>query len=162
VFGGPLNLLCVTYEDGTPDDCNIVAVARPYSFDVRTLLAEVGATAAVTADADEEEEDDGAVLVVCPLSTEKTVAVEKPSWSELGDLMSTRLGGRVVFATDDWFAACESMISDEVPIFLPTKFSKWGKWMDGWESRRKRTAGHDWSILKLAMPATLYGFEVDT
>jgi allantoicase len=35
--------------------------------------------------------------------------------------------------------------------------------MDGWETRRKRIAGHDWCILKLAgNGGKLYGIEIDT
>jgi hypothetical protein len=37
-----------------------------------------------------------------------------------------------------------------------------GKVMDGWESRRKREAGHDWCIIKLGLAGSIRGFEVDT
>jgi len=34
--------------------------------------------------------------------------------------------------------------------------------MDGWESRRKRTPGHDWCIIKLGMPGIIKGVDIDT
>ena len=34
--------------------------------------------------------------------------------------------------------------------------------MDGWESRRKRTQGHDWAIIQLATPGKIMGFDIDT
>jgi allantoicase len=37
-----------------------------------------------------------------------------------------------------------------------------GKWMDGWESRRKRTPGHDWCVVRLGVPGQVAGFEIDT
>ena len=83
-------------------------------------------------------------------------------WSELSDVASASLGTAVLFATDDWFAAAEGMLQDEPPAFDAAAFTEWGKWMDGWETRRKRIAGHDWCILRLGLPATLRGLEVDT
>lgn len=43
--------------------------------------------------------------------------------------------------TTDWFATAENLLSHEEPIFIPEKFTDCGKWMDGWETRRKRIAG---------------------
>ena len=34
--------------------------------------------------------------------------------------------------------------------------------MDGWESRRKRTPGHDWCVVRLGVPGLVAGFEIDT
>jgi len=34
--------------------------------------------------------------------------------------------------------------------------------MDGWESRRKRTPGHDWCIIKLGVPGIIEGLDIDT
>ena len=34
--------------------------------------------------------------------------------------------------------------------------------MDGWESRRRRTPGHDWCIVKLGLPGIIHAFVVDT
>ena len=54
------------------------------------------------------------------------------------------------------------LIAPTAPVFSPSRFTTWGKWMDGWESRRKRGAGHDWCIVALGAPARVLGFEVDT
>lgn len=68
----------------------------------------------------------------------------------------------MLFATDDWFAFCENMIATGNPVFIPGKFTDFGKWMDGWETRRKRIPGHDWAIIKLGAPGTVAGVEVST
>jgi allantoicase len=47
-------------------------------------------------------------------------------------------------------------------VFIPGKYDENGKWMDGWESRRKRTAGHDWCVIRLGVPGLIAGFEIDT
>ncbi|CAG5041413.1 unnamed protein product [Parnassius apollo] len=85
-----------------------------------------------------------------------------PSFVQLSELGSASAGGKVLFATDDFFAACENMISDTDPIFIADKYTEFGKWMDGWETRRKRVAGHDWCIVKLATKCVIRGFLVDT
>lgn len=66
-------------------------------------------------------------------------------------------GGKVVFATDDFFAKCENMLSDSEPVFKADEYTEFGKWMDGWETRRKRVAGHDWCILKLGAKCIIRG-----
>jgi len=78
------------------------------------------------------------------------------------DLAQPRLGAEVVFATDDFFAPKERLISPADPIFIPDKYDDNGKWMDGWESRRKRTPGHDHCIVKLGKPGRIKGLEIDT
>lgn len=78
------------------------------------------------------------------------------------DLAQPRLGSTVVFATDDFFADKSRLISPAEPIFIDDKYDDHGKWMDGWESRRKRTPGHDYCILKLGVPGVIHGFDIDT
>ncbi|XP_072939747.1 probable inactive allantoicase [Epargyreus clarus] len=85
-----------------------------------------------------------------------------PAFAELSELASTGAGGKVLFATDDFFATCENMISDADPTFDADKYTEFGKLMDGWETRRKRIAGHDWCILKLATKCVIRGLLVDT
>src|SRR5262249_40660410 len=36
------------------------------------------------------------------------------------------------------------------------------KWMDGWETRRRRTPGHDWCVVTLGLPGIVRGVVVDT
>ena len=78
------------------------------------------------------------------------------------DLASEKIGCKVLYSTDDFFAEKENLIKEGRGIFIPDKYTDHGKWMDGWESRRKRTPGHDWVILKLGTAGTLKGFDIDT
>jgi allantoicase len=78
------------------------------------------------------------------------------------DLAQPRLGSRVVYATDDFFADKKRLIDPKEPVFIPGKYDEHGKWMDGWESRRKRVAGHDYCIVRLGKPGILHGIEIDT
>jgi allantoicase len=78
------------------------------------------------------------------------------------DLAQPRLGASVVFATDDFFADKSRLISPAEPVFTPGLYDENGKWMDGWESRRKRVAGHDWCVVRLGVPGVVAGFEIDT
>ena len=78
------------------------------------------------------------------------------------DLAQPRLGTKVIYKTDDFFASANRIISPTVPIFKEGVFDKHGKWMDGWESRRKRTSGHDYIILKLGKPGNISKIDVDT
>ncbi len=77
-------------------------------------------------------------------------------------LEQPRLGTRVVFATDDFFADKSRLIDAADPVFIADKYDDNGKWMDGWESRRKREPGHDNCIVKLGIPGVIHGFDIDT
>ncbi len=83
-------------------------------------------------------------------------------FTHLIDLASARIGGEVVAASDDFFAEKENLIKADAPVFIPGKYTDRGKWMDGWESRRRRTPGHDWCIIKLGLPGVIHSFVVDT
>ena len=78
------------------------------------------------------------------------------------DLVSEKIGGEVLYSTDDFFAEKENLIKEGRGIFIADKYTDRGKWMDGWESRRKRTSGHDWVILKLGAHGIIKGFDIDT
>jgi len=78
------------------------------------------------------------------------------------DLAQPRLGTKVLFKTDDFFASANRIISPTEPIFKTGVFDTHGKWMDGWESRRKRTDGHDYIILKLGKPGNIKKVDIDT
>src|SRR6187402_2336428 len=81
---------------------------------------------------------------------------------ELIDLAAERLGGSVLWATDDFFAEKENLLKPQEAVFIDGKYTDRGKWMDGWESRRKRAPGYDWCVLALGAPGTVVGFDVDT
>jgi len=78
------------------------------------------------------------------------------------DLASEKIGGKVLYCTDDFFAEKENLIKEGRGVFIPDKYTDHGKWMDGWESRRKRTEGHDWAIIKLGAEGVIKGFDIDT
>ena len=92
----------------------------------------------------------------------KEIIKESPAFTQLTDLAAERLGGKVLYATDDFFAEKENLIAPTRGIFITDKYTDRGKWMDGWESRRKRTPGHDWAIIQLATSGKITGFDIDT
>ena len=73
-----------------------------------------------------------------------------------------RLGAVALSASDDFFAAKERMLQPTEPEWRAGVYDDNGKWMDGWESRRRRDEGHDHCIVKLAAPSSLAAFEIDT
>jgi allantoicase len=77
-------------------------------------------------------------------------------------LEQPRLGTTVVFATDDFFADKSRLIEPAAPVFIADKFDDNGKWMDGWESRRKRVEGHDFCVVRLGVPGVIHGLDIDT
>jgi allantoicase len=81
---------------------------------------------------------------------------------QFADLASERLGGRVLAANDDFFAPKENLLKESKPVFVEGKYTSRGKWMDGWETRRRRTPGHDWCIIRLGLPGIIRGVAVDT
>ena len=85
-----------------------------------------------------------------------------PDFTGLADLASARVGGRAILANDDFFAPRSNLLEGDPPIFIPGKFTARGKWMDGWESRRRRTPGHDWCVIALGMRGIVRGINVDT
>jgi len=77
-------------------------------------------------------------------------------------LEQPRLGTRVTFATDEFFAAKERLIDPTEPVFVADKYDDHGKWMDGWESRRRRQPGHDHCVIRLGVPGIIRGVDIDT
>ncbi len=96
------------------------------------------------------------------VSSVKEIIKTAPAFAQLTDLAAERLGGKVLYATDDFFAEKENLIKKGRGIFIIDAYTDRGKWMDGWESRRKRTPGHDWAIVQLATPGKIAGFNIDT
>lgn len=88
--------------------------------------------------------------------------VAKLEFDRALNLANSRIGAEVNFATDEWFACAHNLLKAEPPAFDPNAFCSQGKIMDGWETRRRRTAGHDWCIIKLAYPCFPSEVEFDT
>jgi allantoicase len=90
------------------------------------------------------------------------VLTESPEFTKLIDLASERIGGKAIVCSDDFFAEKENLLKPGRGIFIPDKYTDRGKWMDGWESRRKRTPGNDWCIIKLGPSGIIHGLDIDT
>lgn len=90
-------------------------------------------------------------------------AFELPtSLHSLTNLADSRIGAQIVECSDDFFAEAKRMLQFEAPIFVEDKFDDHGKWMDGWETRRKRHAGYDWCIVKLGVAGKIKAVDIDT
>ena len=85
-----------------------------------------------------------------------------PAFTNLTDLAAEKLGGKALICSDDFFAEKENLLKAGRGIFIADKYTDRGKWMDGWESRRKRTPGHDWCIIQLATSGKIHGVDIDT
>jgi allantoicase len=86
-----------------------------------------------------------------------------PAFTRTGiNLADPRLGAQAVLSSDDFFAPMARMLAPEPAVFIPGKYDDNGKWMDGWESRRKRVTGHDFCVVKLGVAGELMGVDIDT
>src|SRR5215213_5242264 len=83
-------------------------------------------------------------------------------FTNLVDLASERVGGAVLYANDDFFAPKENLVRQPAPVWAEGKYTERGKWMDGWESRRRRTPGFDWCLARLGLAGRVRGVVVDT
>jgi len=85
---------------------------------------------------------------------------------ELIDLASEKLGGAALYANDEFFAPKENLLKPSAPIFIEGKYTDSGKWMDGWETRRRRSPRlnetFDWCIIRLGLAGVVRGVGVDT
>ncbi|WP_257450086.1 allantoicase [Archangium lipolyticum] len=84
------------------------------------------------------------------------------AFAELIDLAAEKVGGRALYANDEFFAPKENLLKPGRGVFIPDKYTEFGKWMDGWETRRKRVPGHDFCIIQLGLPGVIRGVNVDT
>ncbi|WP_339951655.1 allantoicase [uncultured Albimonas sp.] len=86
-----------------------------------------------------------------------------PEWAANKiNLASPRLGAEAVECSNDFFAEMNRMLQDTPAVFRPAAFDENGKWMDGWESRRRRDSGHDWCVVRLGGKGAIYGVDIDT
>ena len=88
--------------------------------------------------------------------------MSEPAFTDLVDLAAERLGGAVLLANDEFFAPKESLLRAAPPLWKEHEYTDRGKWMDGWETRRRRSPGHDWCLLRLGLPGVVHGVVVDT
>jgi allantoicase len=84
------------------------------------------------------------------------------SFTELVDLAAERLGGAALLANDEFFAPKDNLLRAAPAEWREGLYTDRGKWMDGWETRRRRTPGHDWCIVRLGLSGIVRGVIVDT
>ncbi|MDQ6940714.1 MAG: allantoicase [Verrucomicrobiota bacterium] len=80
----------------------------------------------------------------------------------LVDLAAARVGGIALLANDEFFAEKENLLKPGRGIFIPEKYTDHGKWMDGWETRRRRTPGNDWCVIQLGLRGVVKQVDIDT
>ncbi len=98
-----------------------------------------------------------------PANTENDPPDFVPDFAHNGiNLASPRLGSEVIFATDEFFAPKERLLRDAPAVFVADKYDDHGKWMDGWETRRRRGGGHDFCIIRLGVRGIVRGIDIDT
>lgn len=85
-----------------------------------------------------------------------------PTPAGMVDLAAARVGGKAVAANDDFFAEKENLLKPGRGVFIPDKYTDHGKWMDGWESRRRRTPGNDWCVIELGLRGIVRQVDIDT
>ena len=78
------------------------------------------------------------------------------------NLASPILGTKIYSYSDQFFGAASRMLNENLPIFKENVYDKHGKWMDGWETRRKRIEGNDFCIIKLGKAGKVSVVEIDT
>lgn len=88
----------------------------------------------------------------------KNVSPKSPFEAQHENLLTSN--GRVLFATDEWFASADNLLKASDPFFDPEAYCEQGKVMDGWESRRRREEGHDWCLIQFR--GNVKAVEIDT
>jgi allantoicase len=78
------------------------------------------------------------------------------------NLADARLGAAVVSATDEFFGAKERLLGAAEPEWRAGVYDENGKWMDGWETRRRRGPGHDECVVRLASRGRIALIDLDT
>ncbi len=78
------------------------------------------------------------------------------------NLATSRYGGEVVWCSDEFFAEAANLLSPTAPVWREGAFTDHGKWMDGWETRRRRDSGFDSCVVRLGLPGRIRKITVDT
>ena len=87
---------------------------------------------------------------------------DAPSFTDLPDLAAEAVGGAAILCNDEFFAEKENLLRAHAAVWKEHEYTDRGKWMDGWETRRRREPGYDWCIVRLGMPGVIRGVVVDT
>src|SRR5512145_2500475 len=78
------------------------------------------------------------------------------------DLAAAAYGGVAILANDEFFAEKDNLLRAHPAVWKEHEYTDRGKWMDGWETRRRREPGYDWCIIRLGLPGVVRGVVVDT
>jgi allantoicase len=90
------------------------------------------------------------------------MTTHRSDFTDLPNLAGERFGTTVIAANDEFFAPKEGLIKASAPEWRDGVYTERGKWMDGWETRRRRTPGYDWAIVRLGLPGRVRGVVIDT
>jgi len=88
--------------------------------------------------------------------------MKKIKFKNTVNLAEPKFGSKIIYKTDEFFGAANRILNAQQPIFKEGIYDKHGKWMDGWETRRKRKSGHDYLIIKLGRPGKIFNVDIDT
>ncbi len=88
--------------------------------------------------------------------------MSEPTFLDLPDLACDDVGGAALLCNDEFFADKENLLRPHAAEWKDHLYTDRGKWMDGWETRRRREAGYDWCVIRLGMPGVIRGVVVDT
>ena len=87
------------------------------------------------------------------------------SFLELMDLASERLGAAAIDCNDEFFASKDNLVKPGAAEWREGVYTDRGKWMDGWETRRRRDVtadAHDWCVVRLGVRGVVKGVDVET
>jgi len=88
--------------------------------------------------------------------------MKKIKFKNTVNLAEPKFGSKIIYRTDQFFGAANRILNSTKPIFKEGVYDNHGKWMDGWETRRKRKNGHDFLIVKLGRPGKIFDVDIDT
>ena len=88
--------------------------------------------------------------------------MKKIKFKNTVNLAEPKFGSKIIYRTDQFFGAANRILNSTKPIFKEDVYDNHGKWMDGWETRRKRKNGHDFLIIKLGRPGKIFNVDIDT
>jgi allantoicase len=98
-----------------------------------------------------------------PTATSAPRQIDAPLFATRhANLANADFGAQVLSCSDEFFAAAQRVLQSSDPVFIAGKFDDHGKWMDGWETRRRRNGGHDFAVIRLAFPGIIKGLDIDT
>ncbi len=84
------------------------------------------------------------------------------AFTGLINLAAEAVGAEALYTNDDFFAGIDNLVKPGRGIFIDGKFTDRGKWMDGWESRRKRGVGYDYCVVRLGCSGVVKAIDIDT